>query len=89
MDIGWLQRDFGIYVVNMFDTGQAARVLNFEKLSLAYLLKRFCDVTANKQYQLADWRIRCVAFRLRLHFMCVLSLSKLLLLVTEMEKQSN
>jgi exosome complex exonuclease RRP6 len=20
-DIGWLQRDFGIYVVNMFDTG--------------------------------------------------------------------
>ena len=26
-DIGWLQRDFGIYVVNMFDTGQAARVL--------------------------------------------------------------
>lgn len=58
MDIGWLQRDFGIYVVNMFDTGQAARVLNFEKYSLAYLLKMFCDVTANKQYQLADWRIR-------------------------------
>ena len=58
MDIGWLQRDFGIYVVNMFDTGQAARVLNFEKFSLAYLLKKYCDVTANKQYQLADWRIR-------------------------------
>lgn len=58
MDIGWLQRDFGIYVVNMFDTGQAARVLNFDKYSLAYLLKKFCDVTANKQYQLADWRIR-------------------------------
>ena len=60
MDIGWLQRDFGIYVVNMFDTGQAARVLNFEKYSLAFLLKKFCDVTANKQYQLADWRIRSV-----------------------------
>jgi len=58
MDIGWLQRDFGVYVLNMFDTGQAARVLNFEKFSLAYLLKKFCDVTANKQYQLADWRIR-------------------------------
>ncbi|XP_022778236.1 exosome component 10-like [Stylophora pistillata] len=58
MDIGWLQRDFGIYVVNMFDTGQAARVLNYEKYSLAFLLKKFCDVTANKQYQLADWRIR-------------------------------
>ena len=26
-DIVWLQRDFGIYVVNLFDTGQASRVL--------------------------------------------------------------
>lgn len=86
MDIGWLQRDFGVYVVNMFDTGQAARVLNFEKFSLAYLLKKFCDVTANKQYQLADWRIRSVAFLLRFHVIFVLSLSKLLLLVTELVK---
>jgi exosome complex exonuclease RRP6 len=58
MDIGWLQRDFGIYVVNMFDTGQASRVLEYPRFSLAFLLKKFCDVTANKQYQLADWRIR-------------------------------
>ena len=58
MDIGWLQRDFGIYVVNMFDTGQATRVLEYPRFSLAFLLKKFCDVTANKQYQLADWRIR-------------------------------
>jgi len=86
MDIGWLQRDFGVYVVNMFDTGQAARVLNFEKFSLAYLLKKFCDVTANKQYQLADWRIRSVAFLLRFHVIFVLSMSKLLLLVTELVK---
>lgn len=63
MDIGWLQRDFGIYVVNMFDTGQAARVLNYGKYSLAFLLKKFCDVTANKQYQLADWRIRFVVWQ--------------------------
>jgi len=27
MDVLWLQRDFGIYIVNMFDTGQASRVL--------------------------------------------------------------
>lgn len=27
MDILWLQRDCGLYIVNMFDTGQAARVL--------------------------------------------------------------
>ncbi|XP_031552004.1 exosome component 10-like [Actinia tenebrosa] len=58
MDIGWLQRDFGLYIVNMFDTGQASRVLNYERFSLSYLLKKFCGVTANKQYQLADWRIR-------------------------------
>ena len=27
MDIHWLQRDLGLYVVNLFDTGQAARAL--------------------------------------------------------------
>ena len=37
-DIEWLQRDFGIYVVNMFDTGQAARVLGLASKSLAFLL---------------------------------------------------
>ena len=57
-DIGWLQRDYGVYVVNMFDTGQAARVLNLSRFSLAHLLQQYCDVTADKQYQLADWRIR-------------------------------
>lgn len=57
-DIVWLQRDFGLYIVNMFDTGQAMRVLNFPKFSLAYLLKFYCDVDADKSYQTADWRIR-------------------------------
>ena len=57
-DIGWLQRDFAVYVVNMFDTGQAARVLGLERLSLAYVLRKYCNITLNKQYQLADWRIR-------------------------------
>jgi len=57
-DIGWLQNDFGVYVVNMFDTGQASRVLQEERFSLAYLLKKYCSVDADKQYQLADWRIR-------------------------------
>lgn len=57
-DIGWLQNNFGVYVVNMFDTGQASRVLQEERFSLAYLLKKYCSVDADKQYQLADWRIR-------------------------------
>lgn len=58
MDILWLQRDLGLYVVNMFDTGQAARLLQYQRFSLAYLLKRHCSVDADKQYQLADWRVR-------------------------------
>ena len=57
-DIDWLQRDLGLYVVNMFDTGQAARVLNHSRFSLAHLMEHYCDVTTDKQYQLADWRIR-------------------------------
>ncbi|XP_015928084.2 exosome complex component 10 [Parasteatoda tepidariorum] len=58
MDILWLQRDFGVYVVNMFDTGQAARVLHFAHLSLSYLLKHYCKLDVDKKFQLADWRIR-------------------------------
>jgi exosome complex exonuclease RRP6 len=45
-DIAWLQRDFGLYVANLFDTGQAARVLGFPSAALAYLLSRFCSVKA-------------------------------------------
>lgn len=44
----------------MFDTHQAARELNLTAFSLAYLLKSYCDIDANKQYQLADWRIRLI-----------------------------
>ncbi|XP_074568473.1 protein RRP6-like 1 [Curcuma longa] len=57
-DIIWLQRDFGIYVCNLFDTGQASRVLQLERNSLEYLLNHFCGVNANKEYQNADWRLR-------------------------------
>ncbi|KAI0987594.1 hypothetical protein GJ496_007695 [Pomphorhynchus laevis] len=57
-DIVWLQKDFGVYVVNMFDTHQAARILGFPYLSLSYLLKRYCDVDTAKRYQRADWRVR-------------------------------
>lgn len=59
-DVQWLERDFGIYIVNMFDTGQAARVLKFPSAALSYLLARFCSVTSTdkKKFQLADWRQR-------------------------------
>ncbi|KAJ0014023.1 hypothetical protein Pint_20008 [Pistacia integerrima] len=36
----------------------ASRVLKLERNSLEYLLQRFCGVTANKEYQNADWRLR-------------------------------
>ncbi|XP_014675194.1 PREDICTED: LOW QUALITY PROTEIN: exosome component 10-like [Priapulus caudatus] len=58
MDIRMLQRDFSVYVVNMFDTGQASRVLGLARHSLQHLLRHYCSVEADKQYQLADWRIR-------------------------------
>lgn len=58
MDIQWLQRDLCVYVVNMFDTYQAALALSFPRLSLAYLLKHYCNIIADKHYQLYDWRTR-------------------------------
>lgn len=38
-DVEWLQKDFGLYVVNMFDTGQAARLLQKSGFGLAHLLQ--------------------------------------------------
>ncbi|KAI0189502.1 ribonuclease H-like domain-containing protein [Xylaria flabelliformis] len=58
MDIVWLQRDCGLYIVGLFDTFEAACALQYPGRSLAYLLKRFVDFDADKKYQLADWRIR-------------------------------
>ena len=58
MDMVWLQRDFGLYVVGLFDTFHASQSLGYPRYSLAYLLKRFANFDAAKQYQMADWRIR-------------------------------
>ena len=58
-DIPWLQRDFGIYVVNLFDTGRAARALpTFSSAGLAYLLRKYAHFEADKKHQLSDWRQR-------------------------------
>ena len=54
----WLQRDFGLYLVSLFDTYFASVALQFPAKSLAYLLLRYVDIEADKKYQLADWRIR-------------------------------
>lgn len=58
-DVIWLQRDFSVYIVNMFDTGQAARVLNTPGgFSLKNLLSTYCSLDIDKSLQLADWRER-------------------------------
>ena len=58
MDIIWLQRDLGLYVVGLFDTFHACRFLNHPKKSLKALLERYVNFQAQKQYQMADWRTR-------------------------------
>ncbi|RMZ78858.1 hypothetical protein DV738_g3668, partial [Chaetothyriales sp. CBS 135597] len=58
MDMIWLQRDLGLYVVGLFDTFYASDALNLPAKSLKYLLLRFANFEAQKQYQLADWRLR-------------------------------
>ncbi|CAN6843024.1 unnamed protein product [Brassica oleracea] len=57
-DVIWLQRDFHIYVVNMFDTAKACEVLAKPQRSLAYLLESVCGVSTNKLLQREDWRQR-------------------------------
>lgn len=57
-DVVWLQRDFSIYLVNVFDTGQAARILSYPSCSLSYLLKKHANLEVDKKYQTADWRQR-------------------------------
>ncbi|CAJ1349017.1 unnamed protein product [Effrenium voratum] len=42
-DVMWLQRDFSVYLVNMFDTGLATRQLRLQGgYSLANLVSQFC-----------------------------------------------
>jgi exosome complex exonuclease RRP6 len=59
LDIQWLQRDFSVYVVNMFDTAQAAKLAEIEGgFGLGNLLTYFCGVKTDKKYQMSDWRLR-------------------------------
>ena len=43
-DVEWLQRDFGIVILNLFDTFEAARVLGLPSKGLGSLLQKYCQV---------------------------------------------
>ncbi|KAG2495263.1 hypothetical protein HYH03_006536 [Edaphochlamys debaryana] len=63
-DVAWLQRDFRVYPVGLWDTEKAAQLLGYESRSLAALLARHCGpggaaAAAGKAAgQRADWRRR-------------------------------
>lgn len=50
-DTQWLQRDFGIMTVNVFDTHIAAKLLGLKKLGLNYLWKKFCGYSMTNEYK--------------------------------------
>ncbi|GMI12999.1 hypothetical protein TrLO_g11085 [Triparma laevis f. longispina] len=57
-DVLWLQRDFGVYVVGLFDTYLAVKELEFERKSLKYLIEHYTSYEVDKKYQMEDWRVR-------------------------------
>lgn len=64
MDVPSLHRDFGIFVVNAFDTYEAANVLELEKRGLAQVCKYYGLRDSDEYellkgtYQRSDWRKR-------------------------------
>jgi len=65
-DIEWLQRDFGIYFINMFDTQKAAKLLQEPNISLSAILNKYCTSTGapiltekqSRKFKRTDWRLR-------------------------------
>ncbi|CAD2214896.1 PMC2NT (NUC016) domain/3'-5' exonuclease/HRDC domain containing protein, putative [Angomonas deanei] len=56
-DVRWLQKDFGLYLINFFDTSLALQALHMP-YSLAFAVDHFCQIKLNKRFQTADWRVR-------------------------------
>lgn len=57
-DICSLQRDLAVYIVNMFDTYEAAQALTLDTLQLRGLVLKYCNVTLDKSLRTSDWRTR-------------------------------
>ena len=56
-DVSWLQRDFGLFVCNLFDTGVAAGLVGRPR-GLGALYEQILGIAADKKWQTADWRTR-------------------------------
>lgn len=54
-DLICLERDFGFSFANIFDTMVAARILGWQKVGLASILKLHYGVNVNKRHQRANW----------------------------------
>lgn len=59
-DLMWLQNDFDIHPVRIFDTARAYKISNSDSQlpSLAILLYVFFNLKIDKSFQVAEWRIR-------------------------------
>ncbi|CAG7727968.1 unnamed protein product, partial [Allacma fusca] len=61
-DIEYLQKDFGIYVVGLYDSSEAEKVIQCSKtrksISLDQLLEEYLTLKFNTRFKKADWRIR-------------------------------
>lgn len=57
-DTAWLQRDFNIFIVGLFDTFFAAKSLQHGRFSFAHLAKHYVGLDIDKAHQLSDWRVR-------------------------------
>ncbi|KAH9031129.1 ribonuclease H-like domain-containing protein [Lactarius pseudohatsudake] len=55
-DVVWLQQDFSLYSVIIFDTFHVSRLLDIPRRGLAALLEMYCDFSQISDTPLADWR---------------------------------
>ena len=53
-----LQRDFGIYCVNLFSVIQAARVLSLPTHCIRKLILKYCNLRVKRLPSTCDWRYR-------------------------------
>lgn len=56
----WLQRDFNVFVVNLFDTQVAGEIINGFSggMGLNNVANKYLNIELDKKYQMADWRQR-------------------------------